>query len=415
MDRRYDRDFELPNAEQLARLADQYRGTPLYPRVALLWALRSDRYSSVAQLEQASGLAARTISRYLAMLRNEGYEALLASRRTSCRLSREQIELLKVQIHLGEISSVEHARRWVRKQFDVAYTYSGIYHLIGREFETVRELREKRRDRGKSAPNDPRGLAPRRLVEGLNRMKVPQDIDSGVDFILDFLYEVMQTARRIAVTVVPSATIGGKGGAEDRDRHAKLVYQDATSGKKVSNERVFSTGHASVDETRLHHVLTQMEAAGVYDPKHDCHVSRRYENSDGEDIGHVIVVFERRSDMERDAQILDILSPFLTFCFSSVLAVVESGSSGAMEWHRRIVDLAGEADLTAREKEVLLALISGKTHQRIADSLDISPSTVKHHLRSIYDKSGVSTAGELFSLLVEPIPQVTDEESRADT
>jgi len=56
--------------------------------------------------------------------------------------------------------------------------------------------------------------------------------------------------------------------------------------------------------------------------------------------------------------------------------------------------------LTAREQEVLPLILSGKSNKAIAESLFISESTVKSHVRSIFSKFSVSTRAELISILL---------------
>jgi two-component system nitrate/nitrite response regulator NarL len=51
--------------------------------------------------------------------------------------------------------------------------------------------------------------------------------------------------------------------------------------------------------------------------------------------------------------------------------------------------------LTPRELEIVSAIVSGDSNRDIADRLSISLQTVKHHLTSIFDKTGVSTRLEL--------------------
>ena len=51
--------------------------------------------------------------------------------------------------------------------------------------------------------------------------------------------------------------------------------------------------------------------------------------------------------------------------------------------------------LTPRELEIVAAIVSGDSNRDIADRLAISLQTVKHHLTSIFDKTGVSTRLEL--------------------
>ena len=51
--------------------------------------------------------------------------------------------------------------------------------------------------------------------------------------------------------------------------------------------------------------------------------------------------------------------------------------------------------LTARELQVVAAVVAGKTNAEIARGFSISEETVKHHISSIFDKLGVSTRLEL--------------------
>jgi DNA-binding NarL/FixJ family response regulator len=47
-------------------------------------------------------------------------------------------------------------------------------------------------------------------------------------------------------------------------------------------------------------------------------------------------------------------------------------------------------ELTARERELLVALANGWTNLQIASRIGISRNTVKYHLKNLYDKLGVS-------------------------
>ena len=52
-------------------------------------------------------------------------------------------------------------------------------------------------------------------------------------------------------------------------------------------------------------------------------------------------------------------------------------------------------DLTPRECEIVGAVAAGDSNRNIAARFNISPQTVKHHLTSIFDKTGTSTRLEL--------------------
>ncbi len=55
----------------------------------------------------------------------------------------------------------------------------------------------------------------------------------------------------------------------------------------------------------------------------------------------------------------------------------------------------GDFGLTPREREILTAITEGLSNKDIAERLTLSEQTVKHHLSSIFDKTGMSTRLEL--------------------
>ena len=58
-------------------------------------------------------------------------------------------------------------------------------------------------------------------------------------------------------------------------------------------------------------------------------------------------------------------------------------------------DTKNNFGLTARELDVVEAIVSGLTNKEIAGKYSISEQTVKHHLKKIFDKVGVSNRLEL--------------------
>jgi DNA-binding NarL/FixJ family response regulator len=64
---------------------------------------------------------------------------------------------------------------------------------------------------------------------------------------------------------------------------------------------------------------------------------------------------------------------------------------------RRVDEDQGERryNLTPRELDIIQAVVAGRSNKDIADHLNISTQTVKHHLTSIFDKTGASTRLEL--------------------
>lgn len=55
-------------------------------------------------------------------------------------------------------------------------------------------------------------------------------------------------------------------------------------------------------------------------------------------------------------------------------------------------------DLTAREREVLLLLLQGKSTKEAAKQLAVSPRTVEAHRYNVYGKTGAKSLIDLFGL-----------------
>jgi two-component system, NarL family, nitrate/nitrite response regulator NarL len=117
----------------------------------------------------------------------------------------------------------------------------------------------------------------------------------------------------------------------------------------------------------------------------------------------------------------------------STTAVLLKGIRGVMTGHywvgraivsdlvevlRRHATAAGPKQsfgLTARELEVVAAVVAAYSNKEIADRLQISHKTVKHHLTNIFDKLGVSNRLELALFAVDcglPLPSSALERPR---
>lgn len=63
--------------------------------------------------------------------------------------------------------------------------------------------------------------------------------------------------------------------------------------------------------------------------------------------------------------------------------------------HPSAVSRGRQYGLTPRERDIVSAVAAGRSNREIADQFAISVQTVKHHLTSIFDKTGVSSRLEL--------------------
>lgn len=55
--------------------------------------------------------------------------------------------------------------------------------------------------------------------------------------------------------------------------------------------------------------------------------------------------------------------------------------------------------LSAREREVAILVLEGKTYQEIGEAIFVSPRTVEHHIASIRRRLGVTSRAELLGKL----------------
>jgi DNA-binding CsgD family transcriptional regulator len=57
------------------------------------------------------------------------------------------------------------------------------------------------------------------------------------------------------------------------------------------------------------------------------------------------------------------------------------------------------SSLTRREREVLTLIAAGHTNREMAESLVVSPETVKTHVRHVLNKFGVARKAEICALM----------------
>ncbi len=133
-----------------------------------------------------------------------------------------------------------------------------------------------------------------------------------------------------------------------------------------------------------------------------------------------VIVLARSEDDEALFEALFVgACGFLTLDSSADEAIAAVRHAGAHElvfnpaFARRLLDEVrdravsreasgkGASALSARELEVLRMVAQGHSNQRIATEMNVSPSTVKNHLYSVYQKIGVTSRSQAVAQAVK--------------
>lgn len=98
---------------------------------------------------------------------------------------------------------------------------------------------------------------------------------------------------------------------------------------------------------------------------------------------------------QRDAQIIDAIGPSL------VNALIRSKDASGGTRALRFVQLGEKLGLTAREAEVADLLVVGLSDLEICHKLGFSKPTLRSHISSIFEKSGLNRRSQLAQFLAE--------------
>ena len=103
----------------------------------------------------------------------------------------------------------------------------------------------------------------------------------------------------------------------------------------------------------------------------------------------------------REIEIVDAIGPAFTNAMRRALAR-ESGGGSRAPFGALMERIERETRLTAREKEIAMSAVLGKTDMEVAEALGISVTTVRTHLKHIFAKLDVSNRTQLATRFAFP-------------
>ena len=131
-----------------------------------------------------------------------------------------------------------------------------------------------------------------------------------------------------------------------------------------------------------------------------CFGMNYYAYSGGINIGDLRIWRARhREDFSRrEVRLLDAIGPAFTNAMRTALAR-EGHEHGVLSLVEALDRVQSRTVLTRREKEIATAVLLGKSDREIADECGIAYTTVRTHLKHVFEKLGVSGRTQLFRRL----------------
>ena len=170
----------------------------------------------------------------------------------------------------------------------------------------------------------------------------------------------------------------------DRTHMAPIIpltdeeYESYQSGTAPSAERTHKNGMLDVPQGIELNMAT---------PKADCHLTG-YFSDYGQGLAGVYGDYETPSKGVREAGGISMLSHVGEYVYPEDTPVIRIGYSNS-------------AEFTSREFDIIRELVQGRKYEEISADLDITPNTVKYHIKNILQKTGYQNTLQLVAEVVE--------------
>lgn len=119
----------------------------------------------------------------------------------------------------------------------------------------------------------------------------------------------------------------------------------------------------------------------------------------------VILLWTRRNRpalSRKTVAMMEQLEPFWISVFASAAAIHQLQNPIDDVFGKALTRLVKQFKLSEQERRVIILRLLGQSYKEMAETLVLSIDTIKHHLKSVYNKTGTGSHAELFARFFTP-------------
>ncbi len=394
----------IESGTHLRQLRHQYDGTRFAVRLEVLLTILESPDITVARLRAATGVAERTLQRWLRWYRDGGIDRLLETNRPRAhahrRLTPQQLRELRQAIVRREAATIASIQRWIAEQFGVRFGKSGVMYLLENELiDDGGSGRTKWRDVvARLSQRNEEFIQISALLPLLNAPQYGGTLTSWLERFKDGLVSVLPGIDRVTINLADGTDVL----EPQRISASVMVTHHHDPGSDAGGRRAVDVSDGEDDPKSA--LLRSMARHNF--PLNNYHTPYAVDYRFGDDffVGTMIFWANRQNPPipGRTIGMIDQLYHHLRYVMLSRVTWQRLTEPRALGFRSTYKEIAAEIGLSPVEQDVILLMLEGYSYQDIAHSRGKSLSTVKKQLSTVYSKAGVSNAREFRAKYLTP-------------
>lgn len=388
----------------LRQQEERYEGEPAELRVRAIRLMKENPTLTMAEIASTLGCTDRSIRRWWKEYSEGGLEALVAEKtpqtKALVKVGDDRIQELGRKLQKRELASLSDIQGWLKEECGAEYTIPGVWHLVRRTFKVERSWAPTKGEEWGIDPfADPldRPVIPPNIMRFLNSLPLLGSLKDRVIIFREALQDLFFDIDKVVINVNYSFNF------EDPVNYNPGVFiEQYAAADKSWGESLTVVDHQGVGNAL--NVLNGLRAQGYpLDAYHPAEYME-FRLTENAYLGTIFVFREiARSPISANTLgTLDSLESFLYFMLFDLAAQHQVVNPVDKAFMAALKQLAVEANLTIKERKVVIHQMLGCSYKEIADLLDITVPTLKKHVNTIHQKTGTRSQGELFAKYFSP-------------